>query len=69
MLRPISHASFLLGWRGKAIYNDPVGGSTAYSGLPKADRILIRHAHGDHSRLRRSQLTMPTIPLEWEMDM
>jgi len=48
MIHPISHATFLITWQGKAIYNDPTNGAAAYPGLPKADLILVTHAHGDH---------------------
>jgi L-ascorbate metabolism protein UlaG (beta-lactamase superfamily) len=39
-----------MSWNGKIIYNDPAPASGAYpySSLPKADLILISHAHGDH---------------------
>jgi len=48
VIHPINHASLVLGWNGKTIYNDPVGGSTPYSGLSRADLILVSHAHTDH---------------------
>jgi L-ascorbate metabolism protein UlaG (beta-lactamase superfamily) len=56
---PIEHASFVLGWEGRAIYVDPSGGSMADATLPRADAILITDPHYDHldpvyvSRLRQ----------------
>ncbi|PRP65940.1 MBL fold metallo-hydrolase [Nonlabens agnitus] len=47
-IMPISHASFVMKWGDKAIYLDPVGGASAYEGMPAADMILITHTHGDH---------------------
>ncbi len=48
LIHPINHASFILRWNGKMIYNDPVGGASRYSDLPRADLILVSHQHGDH---------------------
>ncbi len=45
----IAHGSVLLSYQGEAIYIDPVGMfGTDYSVMPKADLILLTHAHGDH---------------------
>ena len=48
VIHPIGHASFVLGWQGKMIYNDPTNGPAAYAGFPRADLILVSHTHGDH---------------------
>ena len=44
----IGHASLMFEFGGKVIYNDPVGQYGDFSGLPKADLILVAHEHGDH---------------------
>jgi L-ascorbate metabolism protein UlaG (beta-lactamase superfamily) len=48
VIHPINHASFVMSWNGKMIYNDPVGGATPYAGLARADLILVSHSHSDH---------------------
>ena len=48
VIHPINHASFVMSWNGTTIYNDPVGASTRYDGLPRANLILITHGHTDH---------------------
>ena len=48
VIRPVNHASLVLRWKDKTIYNDAVGGATPYNGMPRADLILVSHSHGDH---------------------
>ncbi|MBL9129531.1 MAG: MBL fold metallo-hydrolase [Verrucomicrobiales bacterium] len=48
VLHPVNHASLVVGWNGVVVYVDPVGGAAAFSGLPKADLLLVTHSHGDH---------------------
>ncbi len=48
VIHPIGHATFLMSWNGKLIYNDPTNGAAAYTSFPRADLILVSHEHGDH---------------------
>jgi L-ascorbate metabolism protein UlaG (beta-lactamase superfamily) len=48
IIHPVNHATFLIRWNNRTIYCDPVGASSLYSGLPRADIILITHSHSDH---------------------
>ncbi len=48
VVHSINHASVVLRWKERLIYVDPVGGASPYGGIPKADLILVTHAHGDH---------------------
>jgi L-ascorbate metabolism protein UlaG (beta-lactamase superfamily) len=51
VIHPLYHASFLMSWNGKVIYSDPDDDgqyASRYTGMPKADLILITHSHGDH---------------------
>src|SRR5581483_3401199 len=46
-ITPLNHASTLIEAAGKEIYLDPAK-PVKFSGLPKADLILITDIHGDH---------------------
>lgn len=45
-ITPIDHATFVLEWKGKKIFVDPVGGTQRLPG--KADIVLVTDIHGDH---------------------
>ncbi len=45
---PISHATFVLTAGDLVVYNDPVGGTGSFAGMPPADVILVSDIHGDH---------------------
>jgi L-ascorbate metabolism protein UlaG (beta-lactamase superfamily) len=47
VIHPIVHASFVMSWNGKMIYNDPTN-AALYSNFPRADVILVSHNHSDH---------------------
>jgi L-ascorbate metabolism protein UlaG (beta-lactamase superfamily) len=48
VIRPLNHATFVMSWNGKMVYNDVVAAAGPFTGLPKADLILVSHSHGDH---------------------
>lgn len=48
VFHPVGHASFVMSWNGKMIYNDPTNGASPYVNFPSADVILVSHHHGDH---------------------
>jgi L-ascorbate metabolism protein UlaG (beta-lactamase superfamily) len=63
ILHPLFHASLVLQWNGLTIYCDPDDDSayrSRYTGLPKADLILLTHEHGDH--LSTSQIDLVRTP-------
>ena len=47
IMQPRGHATLLLSWQDKTIYVDPTN-TIAFSGVPKADLVLITHSHSDH---------------------
>ena len=49
-ITPLNHASTLIEAGGKTIYLDPAK-PVKFTGLPKADLILITDIHGDHMDL------------------
>jgi L-ascorbate metabolism protein UlaG (beta-lactamase superfamily) len=53
ILQPRFHATCVLNWNGLMIYCDPDDSAT-YTGLAKADLILVTHSHSDH-------FSVPTI--------
>ena len=48
VVRPVSHASFVMETPSGVIYCDPVGEAAQYEDMPAPDLILITHEHGDH---------------------
>ncbi|MCA0922287.1 MBL fold metallo-hydrolase [Pseudooceanicola nanhaiensis] len=48
VIRPVSHASFVMETPSGVIYCDPVGEAAQYEDMPAPDLILITHEHGDH---------------------
>lgn len=51
VIHPLTHASLIMGWQGKTIYVDPVGGESQFAGLPRPNLILLTDVHPDHLRL------------------
>jgi L-ascorbate metabolism protein UlaG (beta-lactamase superfamily) len=54
-ITPIHHASLMMEAKGQVLHVDPVG-RDRYLDLPKADLILITHAHADHFDLEAIDL-------------
>jgi L-ascorbate metabolism protein UlaG (beta-lactamase superfamily) len=48
IIHPVGHATFVISWNGRTIYNDPTNGGAAYVNFPRGDLILVSHEHGDH---------------------
>ena len=48
IIHPINHATFVMSWKDKTIYVDPVGTGKRFDGLPRPDLILVTDIHGDH---------------------
>ena len=44
----VGHGSLIFAFGGRVIHVDPFGRVADYSTLPKADLVLLTHAHGDH---------------------
>jgi L-ascorbate metabolism protein UlaG (beta-lactamase superfamily) len=44
----LGHATLMFQWNGKVVHVDPWTMQADYSGLPKADLILVTHDHKDH---------------------
>lgn len=68
----IRHGSLLLSYEERQIQVDPVAEYADYGAFPKADLILITHAHGDHldlkaiETLRKAETTVIANPASAE---
>lgn len=48
VIHPVGHGSLWFEFGGRIIHVDPYGAVGNYRAFPKADLILVTHAHGDH---------------------
>ena len=48
----IGHGTLMFEYAGKVVHVDPWSKPADYSGMPKADVVLITHEHGDHLDLK-----------------
>jgi len=48
VIHPVYHASLVLSWDDRTIYVDPGDTASRFTGLPRADLILLTHEHSDH---------------------
>ncbi len=44
----VGHGTLMFSWGGLVVHVDPVSAEAPYRDMPKADVILITHAHSDH---------------------
>lgn len=62
-LLPVEHASFVLNWDSKVIYNDPVGLPEQYTVHGEPDLIVITHSHGDHLDIPLLETVAVGVPI------
>lgn len=47
-LTPITHATFVMEWKGKTIFVDPYSGADKFQAFGAPDLVIITDIHGDH---------------------
>ncbi|MEJ7769617.1 MAG: MBL fold metallo-hydrolase [Chitinophagaceae bacterium] len=47
-IKPVTHATLVLGFHGKNIFIDPTGGVEAFKGISAPGLVLVTDIHGDH---------------------